>query len=87
MRKALKRKPCWHDTHPSLEDRLAFLGVKPKRALQLAADLDGEPATALFANWPVVEKYLTKTVLEIVRANYRTRQEIEDLLEVMSRVG
>ena len=86
MRKALRRRAAWYDTHPSLDDRLDFLGVRPKRALQLAADLDGEPAAALFANWPVVEKFLTKTVITIVRNRVRTRQEMEDLIEALSRI-
>ncbi|MBX9622844.1 MAG: M48 family metalloprotease, partial [Gemmataceae bacterium] len=87
MRKALRRRSHWTDTHPSLADRLGFLGVKPKKALRLAADLGGEPAAALFANWPVVERFLTKTIMNIVRENVRARQEVEELIDALTRAG
>jgi hypothetical protein len=41
-------------------------------------DWSGEPATDLFANWPVVEKYLTNKSMVIVRKVYLQKQELAD---------
>lgn len=91
LRKAMRRRSHWTDTHPQLDDRLKALGVKPKKALALAFELfwDGEdaPSAELFANWPVVEKVLTAKVMEIVRANYIARREIEELVSDLERVA
>ena len=75
------------DTHPCLKDRLAAVGVKPKAALADAMDLSGEPATALFANWPVVEKYLTKKLVDLVRVNYLERRAAVEDLRMILRGG
>lgn len=74
MKKALRRKTEWHSTHPGLKDRLKPLGVKARDVLPLAMNMTGEPATALFANWSTVEKYLSKRLLEIVQIQFNERQ-------------
>ncbi|MGL6095994.1 MAG: hypothetical protein ACRC7O_09395, partial [Fimbriiglobus sp.] len=79
MKKLLRRKTGWNDSHPALTERLAAIGVKPKKALALAREMtnpdDGESATELFANWPVVEEFLTRRVMEIVRQIVAERQQ------------
>ncbi len=84
LKKALREKTQWHSTHPGLKDRLKPLGVKARDVLPLAMNMTGEPASTLFANWPVVEKYLSKKLLEIaqIRCGER-RQELEDIAAVM----
>jgi Zn-dependent protease with chaperone function len=88
LRKALKPRTGWYDSHPCLSERLKALGMSPKKSLRAALDLmdpSGEPATSLFANWPVVEKFLTERILEIVRDNYLARQECEAIIEALNR--
>jgi Zn-dependent protease with chaperone function len=84
LRKALREETEWHSTHPNLKSRLKPLGVKARDILPLAMNMTGEPATKLFANWPEVEKYLSKRLLAITRIQYgERRQVIEDFAAVM----
>jgi Zn-dependent protease with chaperone function len=85
LRRGLKETTHWDSTHPCLKDRLKALRVSPKKALRLAMDLSGEPATALFANWPVVEKFLTEQIITIVRENYVARQEYGQIVGAIMR--
>lgn len=85
LRRALKTSTGWFDSHPCLKDRLKALRVSPKKALRRAMDLSGEPATALFANWPVVEKFLTERILTIVRENYLARRECAEIVAAVMR--
>jgi Zn-dependent protease with chaperone function len=85
LRRALRESTHWDSTHPCLKDRLKALRVSPKKALRLAMDLSGEPATALFANWPVVEKFLTERIINIVRENYVARMEYEQVVGAVMR--
>jgi Zn-dependent protease with chaperone function len=88
LRRALKESTHWDSTHPCLKDRLKALHVAPKKALRLAMDLSGAPATALFANWPVVEKFLTERIISIVRENYVAQMEYAQVVRaVMRRAG
>ena len=75
LKKALRRPTGWFDSHPNLRDRLKAIGVKPVKALALATDLTGQPATDLFANWPVVEEYITKRIMSLVREVTAARLE------------
>src|SRR4029079_11218027 len=59
LRAALREDTEPDSTHPCLKDRLRPLGVKAKDVLPRAMNLTGEPATALFADWPAVEKKLS----------------------------
>lgn len=84
LRKALREPTQWHSTHPALKDRLKPLGVKARDVLPSARRLTGEPATALFANWPLVEKYLSKKLQEIALIRYgERRQALEDMAAIM----
>jgi Zn-dependent protease with chaperone function len=85
-RKALRVETGWFDSHPCLKERLKAMGVSPKKALRLAMDWSGEPATDLFANWPVVEKYLTNKIMVIVRKVYLQKQELADTLHALVRL-
>lgn len=86
LRKALREQTKWYSTHPGLKERLRPLGVKARKVLPLAMNLTGEPASALFANWPAVEKHLSKTLLEIAQIHFGERQQaIEDIAAVMKK--
>ncbi len=87
FRRAMKTRTRWNDSHPCLKDRLKAIGVSPKKALRLAMDLSGEPATALFPNWPLVEKHLTERIIDIVRANFLQRQEFVEVVSAIIRAG
>jgi Zn-dependent protease with chaperone function len=87
LNKALKSKTGWLDSHPCFKDRLAAFGVPPKKALRLAMDLSGEPATALFANWPLVEKFLTRRIVDIVRDQYFARKDYVETVRAIMRAG
>ena len=84
LRKAVREKTQWYSTHPGLKDRLRPLGVKARDVLPLAMNLTGEPATALFADWPAVEKRLSKKLQAIARVYFVGRQQaFEDIAAVM----
>ena len=84
LRKALREETDWDSTHPALKARLKPLGVKAKAVLPLAMNMTGEPATELFANWPAVEKQLSKKLQEIMQVRYgEKRQEFEDTAVMM----
>lgn len=86
LRKALREKTQWCSTHPALKERIKPLGVKARDVLPLAMNLTGEPATALLANWPVVEKHLSKRLLEMAQIYFGERQQAyEDIAAVMKR--
>jgi Zn-dependent protease with chaperone function len=85
LRRGLRSTTGWFDSHPSLSDRLKALRVSPKKSLRLAMDLSGTPATALFANWPVVEKFLTERIMTIVRENYLARLECQAVMQAVMR--
>jgi hypothetical protein len=87
LRKARKAATGWFDSHPCLTDRLKAIGVSPKKALRLAMDLSGEPASALYANWPVVERFLTDRILMIVRENYLARKEAASVAQAVYRAA
>jgi Zn-dependent protease with chaperone function len=84
LREALREHTEAYSTHPCLKDRLRPLGVKARKVLPLAMNLSGEPATALFANWPLVEKHLSKKLLAIARVYFCGRQQVfEDIAAIM----
>jgi len=87
LKKVLRQSTGWLDSHPCLKDRLAAIGVPPKKALRLAMDLSGQPATALFANWALVEKFLTRKIVDIVRANYFARKDYIDTVAAVMRAN
>jgi Zn-dependent protease with chaperone function len=84
LRQALREETEPYATHPCLKDRLRPLGVKARDVLPLAMNLTGEPGTALFNDWPAVEKRLTKKLLAFTRVHVLGRQqEIEDIAAIM----
>jgi Zn-dependent protease with chaperone function len=84
LRKALREDTEPYSTHPCLKERIKPLGVKARDVLPSAMNLTGEPATALFANWPAVEKRLTKKLLAFSRVHFGERQqEFEDIAAIM----
>lgn len=87
LNKELRKSTGWLDSHPCLQERLAAIGVPPKKALKLAMDLSGVPTTALFVNWPLVEKFLTRKIVDIVRDNYFARKDYIDTVAAIVRAA
>jgi Zn-dependent protease with chaperone function len=84
LKRALRQETEPYSTHPCLKDRLRPLGVKARDVLPSAMNLTGEPATALFANWPEVEKRLTKKLQAYARVYFVGRQqEFEDIAALL----
>jgi hypothetical protein len=44
-----------------------------------------EPSTALFANWPVVEKFLTDRILTLMREIHAARAEFAEIVRAVTR--
>lgn len=87
-KKQLRHKTGWHDSHPALKDRLHGMGIAPKKALKAMMTMlsePGKPATDLFVNWPVVEKFLTDRILTIVREYYAAKAEAEAIAQAIAR--
>jgi Zn-dependent protease with chaperone function len=87
LNKALRAQTGRYDSHPCLKDRLAAMDVAPKKALRLAMDLSGEPATVLFANWAIVEKFLTRKIVDIVREQIFARKRYVETVRSVMRAG
>ena len=87
LTKELRKTTNWLDSHPCLKERLDSIGVPPKKALKLAMDLSGTPATAMFVNWPLVEKFLTRKIVDIVRENYYARKDYIDTVAAIVRAA
>jgi hypothetical protein len=87
LKKALRESTGWLDSHPCLKDRLDAIGVAPKKALKLAMDLSGQPATAMFTNWPLVEKFLTRKIVDIVREYYFARKDYVETVAAVMRAS
>jgi Zn-dependent protease with chaperone function len=84
LQRALREETEPNSTHPCLKERLRPLGVKAKDVLPLAANLSGEPSTALFTDWPAVEKKLSKKLQAMARVVFVGRQqEFEDIAAIV----
>jgi Zn-dependent protease with chaperone function len=79
-RKELKKKTEWLDSHPQLRDRLAAMGISPRQALHLPAEVSGPPARDLLAGWPDIEKRMTEWIVNICRAHYAAKMEIAQII-------
>jgi Zn-dependent protease with chaperone function len=87
VQRALREETAPYATHPCLKDRLRPLGVKAKAVLPLAMNLTGEPATALFANWPAIEKRLSNKLQAMARVYFVGRQQaFEDYAAIMKHL-
>ena len=84
LQRALREVTEAYSSHPALKDRLRPLGVKAREVLPRAMDLTGEPATALFTDWPAVEKRLSKRLQAFARVHFVGRQQaFEDIAAIL----
>ena len=61
--------------------------MRAKDVLPLAMNMTGEPATALFADWPAVEKRLSKKLQAYARVRFGERQQaFEDIAAIMKNL-
>jgi Zn-dependent protease with chaperone function len=68
------------DSHPSLPRRLKAIGVLPKRALKVALDQEGTPASELIPGWERIEKDLSERLMAPYRAH---REALKDAYQIM----
>ena len=80
MKKELAEPTKSTDSHPALKDRLAAIGVKPKRALEFALDPQGEPATNLFPAWESIQYDLSGRLTMVA---FERRQSIADAGQIL----
>ncbi len=82
LRKELKTPTGAFDSHPALKERLAALGVSPKKALQMEPGLSGQPARELFDRWwPTLEKQLADRLLAPYREAHVAKMQTGELIK------
>jgi Zn-dependent protease with chaperone function len=75
--KELDKDPAWFAAQPLLRERLAAMGISPKKALNLLLEQrPGPPALQLFPDWEELEKQLTELLLGIVRDEHGLKLEM-----------
>lgn len=81
-RRALKQTPAVFDSHPCLRNRLKAMGVSPKMAIQLAAELrPAETAPAEFIqNWEEIEESLSSFLVALVQSQQEKKREMAAIL-------
>jgi Zn-dependent protease with chaperone function len=77
--KELKKKQGRFDSHPCLRDRLKAIDISPKKALKLALRASGPPATALFADWRILERELTVRLVHLVQQIQAAKMEMAQI--------
>jgi Zn-dependent protease with chaperone function len=80
LRKELVEKTGPFDSHPCLKERLAAIGVSPRKALKLALDQTGPPARALFPDWDAIEKELTERLMLGYRLHHLEKLETAQII-------
>jgi Zn-dependent protease with chaperone function len=75
LRRELKVKTSLFDTHPCLKERLAAIGVSPRKALQLALEQSGAPVRDLFPDWERIEKELTRRLIGVCQLSHEAKME------------
>src|SRR5262249_61990352 len=81
LKKALAERTKLLDSHPCLAKRLAAIGVQPKRALKVALDQRGTPASELISNWDEIEKDLSERLLEPFRERRQALLEAQQVIK------
>ncbi|MCH7689272.1 MAG: hypothetical protein IH899_21795, partial [Planctomycetes bacterium] len=81
-RKALVRKTELYDTHPCLKDRLKAMGLKKKKAVELAGTLNqsGSPVRDIIPKWEEIESVLSAEILRIYHEVHQAKMEIAQIL-------
>jgi Zn-dependent protease with chaperone function len=80
LKRELKQPTETFDSHPALKDRLAAIGVSPRKALRLALDQSGPPAHEMIPAWEEVEKLLAESLIEPYREYYLLKRDIAQVL-------
>jgi Zn-dependent protease with chaperone function len=78
-RKALAERTGWFDSHPCLKERLAAMGVSSKQAHQLELDPSSLPATALVADWEMLERRMTGQLMRKFHERYQWEQDMKQV--------
>ncbi len=74
------------DSHPSLHKRLKAVGVVPKRALKVALDQQGTPASELIPGWERIEKDLSERLMGPYRAHREALRDAYKVIKAVDRI-
>jgi hypothetical protein len=81
LRKELRKPTGLFDSHPCLKERLAAMGVSPKKAKQMNPAMEGPPAHELFdGQWPKLETQLADRLLVPFRDHHLAKAEAGDVM-------
>ncbi len=80
LRRELNRPTGSFDSHPALKERLAAMGVSPRKALRLVLDQSGPPAHELIPAWEEVEKLLAESLIEPYREYYLLKRDMAQVM-------
>jgi Zn-dependent protease with chaperone function len=81
LRKELRKPTRLFDSHPCLKERLAAMGVSPKKAKQLTPAMEGRPAHELFdGQWPKLETQLADRLLVPFRDYHLAKAEAGEIM-------
>jgi Zn-dependent protease with chaperone function len=80
LHRALRQRTGLFDSHPALKERLAALGVSPRKALKAALDRSGPPAHQLIPGWERVEKELSDRLIAPYREAYLAKMEMAQII-------
>jgi Zn-dependent protease with chaperone function len=83
LKKALSRRTRWTDSHPCLKDRLKAIGVSPKRALDTALSMKGDPASNLLMAWSALQRDLSERLTYVA---YKQYSELKELVQIYKTI-
>jgi Zn-dependent protease with chaperone function len=78
--KELERDTGWFDSHPALRDRIAALGVPPRKAFKLAFEQTGPPARELVPDWKSIEKKMTQYLITQAQEDHAAKMELAQII-------
>jgi Zn-dependent protease with chaperone function len=84
LRLELKKPTGVFDSHPGLMDRLAAIGVSPKKAKLLTPEMSGPPSDELFdGQWPKLETQLAERLLVPFRDVHLAKMEVGEVVSAL----
>ena len=66
--------------HPCLKERLAAIGVSPKKALKLALANSGDPVSGLIPDWAAIEQELTNRLIAVFAEQWQAKLEMRQII-------
>jgi Zn-dependent protease with chaperone function len=67
------------DSHPCLRQRLAAMKISARKALKMALDQSGQPASELILGWDEIEKIMTAEIIHQARILHSAKMELAQI--------